>query len=742
MATEKKTWNEGLHEYRYQLAGRELIVEIGEMARQANGAVLVRYGDTAVLATATASPVPREGVDFFPLTVDVEERLYAVGRIPGSWPRREGRPPEKAILAARLTDRPIRPLFAEGYRNDVHIVLTPFSVDHNASPDIVGMIGASVALGISNIPFEGPIGAVEVGRVNGELVINPDREASAASDLSLVVAGTRDAVLMVEAGAQEVPEHVLIDAITVGHAAIRGLVDFQERIIGEVGLPKLVPPVVEFPEGMEPAMDQHVGAQLRTALRNPEKQSREAAIDDLQARAVADLAERFPDQEATLVKAFRNVLKREVRQMILQEGLRTDGRGLDQVREISCRVGIFSRTHGSGLFRRGQTQVLSVATLGTIRDAQELDTTGEQEQKRYMHHYNFPPYSVGEARFMRGPGRREIGHGFLAERALLPVLPLEEEFPYTLRVVSEVLESNGSTSMASVCGSTLALMDAGVPIRKPVAGIAMGLIKEAEAFAVLTDIQGIEDFLGDMDFKVAGTRDGVTALQMDMKVKGIDRAVLQEALERARSARLMILDKMMDVIDRPRPELSPFAPRIITLQIDVDKIRDVIGPGGKMINKIIAETNTKIDIESDGRVYIAAVDGEGGKRAQKMIEDLTRDVETGNVYTGKVTRIMSFGAFVEILPGKEGMVHISELAHERVPTVEDVVKIGDEVTVKVIEIDRMGRINLSIKALLPSSGPNGEGQRGQRPDCNHADRRGDRRPPRRDGGGGGPRQRY
>ncbi|HAI21336.1 MAG TPA: polyribonucleotide nucleotidyltransferase, partial [Clostridiales bacterium UBA8153] len=490
--------------YRRPLAGRELSVEVGELARQAGGAALVRYGDTAILATATASTSPREGVDFFPLTVDLEERLYAVGRIPGSWPRREGRPSDRAILAARLTDRPIRPLFAEGYRNDVHIVLTPFSVDHDASPDIVGIIGASIALSISDIPFEGPIAAVEVAHVDGELVINPDRQAAAASDLSLVVAGTRDAVLMVEAGAREVSEALLVDAISAGHRVIQELVDFQEQMVKEVGVAKTVPDLPESPAAIAAAVTQYAGDRLQAALKNSDKKSREAAIDQLQKEVVAAVGGAFPEQAAVVAQSFGLLLKRKVRQLILEEGERTDGRRADEVRELSCRVGLFRRTHGSGLFRRGQTQVLSVATLGTVRDAQELDTTGEQDHKRYMHHYNFPPYSVGEARIMRGPGRREIGHGALAERALLPVLPPEDQFPYTLRVVSEVLESNGSTSMASVCGSTLALMDAGVPIRKPVAGIAMGLIKEGPAVAVLTDIQGIEDFLGDMDFKVAG----------------------------------------------------------------------------------------------------------------------------------------------------------------------------------------------------------------------------------------------
>ena len=722
LTEQKPEWNEGFFVYRTQFAGKELVFEIGGMARQANGAVLVRYGDTAVLAAATAANQPREGIDFFPLTVDVEERLYAVGRIPGSWPRREGRPPERAVLAARLTDRPIRPLFPKGYRNDVHIVLTPFSIDHDCSCDIAGLVGASLALTISDIPFEGPIGAVEVGYVDGELVLNPCSQDIANSTLSLVVAGTKDAVLMVEAGAHEVTEDILVQAIAKGHEAIKEIVAFQEEIRLAIGRVKCAVEVPELPEGLHDAIYQRATAALRDAMRDGDKQSRETAIDEIKQRILDELLPEYPEQEAAIASVFRELVKETVRTLIVDEGIRPDGRGHDDVRAISCQVGLFARTHGSGLFQRGQTQVLSIATLGTLSEAQTLDTTGEEEQKRYMHHYNFPPYSVGEARFMRGPGRREIGHGYLSERALLPVLPDHEDFPYTLRVVSEVLESNGSTSMASVCGSTLALMDAGVPIRKPVGGIAMGLIKERERIAVLTDIQGMEDFLGDMDFKVAGTEDGVTALQMDMKVKGIDQEILAEAMERAKKARLLILSRMRDALPEPRDDLSPYAPRIITLQVDVDKIRDIIGPGGKMINKIVAETNAKIDIEQDGRVYIAAADAEGGLKARKMIEDLTREVEVGNVYDGKVTRIMGFGAFVEFLPGKEGLVHISELAHERVPSVEAVVDIGDAVKVKVIEVDRMGRINLSMKALLPV--PEGHVEE-DRPSSN------DRRPPRR-----------
>ncbi|MCR4398360.1 MAG: polyribonucleotide nucleotidyltransferase [Firmicutes bacterium] len=711
------------HVFETNLAGRPFSIEIGKVAQQANGACIVRYGDTVVLVTATASAEPREGVDFFPLTVDVEERLYAVGRIPGSWGRREGRPPEKAILMARLTDRPIRPLFPEGFRNDVQVVVTVLSVDHDHSPEVAGMIGASVALVVSDIPFSGPIGAVEVGRVDGRIVINPTSEESSRSDLSLIVAGTRDAVLMVEAGAKEVPEEDIIEAIMAGHREIKSLVEFQERIRESVGKPKREVQLFEPDASVDRQVREYVTQRIRDAIVIADKSEREAALDNIQAEAKAHFEEVFPEKGADVEAVLRRVLREEVRKMVTERGVRPDGRGPDDIRPVSCEVALLPRTHGSGLFTRGQTQVLSVATLGAVSDVQELDTISEEEFKKYIHHYNFPPYSTGETRPLRGPGRREIGHGALAERALLAVLPPDDEFPYTIRVVSEVLSSNGSTSMASVCGSTLALMDAGVPIRAPVSGVAMGLVKEGESVVVLTDIQGMEDALGDMDFKVAGTQKGVTALQMDIKIAGVDRAILETALHRAREARLAIMKKMLEAIPAPRPELSPYAPRIVVIEIDPEKIRDVIGPGGKVINKIIAETNAKIDIEQDGKVYIAAADSAGGEKAVKMIRALTRDVEVGAEYLGKVTRITNFGAFIEILPGKEGLVRLSEISDERIRRVEDVLNVGDEVLVKVTEIDRLGRINLSRRAAMAQK----DGDRGD----NRDDHRRPRNEPRR-----------
>jgi len=692
-----------VNEYRtftMELAGRPLTIETGKMAKQANGAVLVRYGDTAVLVTATCSAEPREGIDFFPLTVDVEERLYAVGRIPGNWHRREGRPPTKAILAARLTDRPIRPLFPKGFRNDVQVISTILSVDHDNAPEICSLVGASAALSISDIPFNGPIGAVIVGLVDGRFVINPTREEAEKSELHLVVAGTKDAILMVEAGAKEVPEETILDAIFYGHDFIRQLTDFQEKIVAEVGKPKRQLPLYEIEEELRQAVEERAETALRAALSIGEKLAREEAIANLEKEVQAALAEQWPEREKDIATVLKDLLKREVRRMILEEGIRPDGRRPNEIRPISVEVGLLPRTHGSGLFTRGQTQVLSVATLGAVGDVQPLDDVGYEEFKRYMHHYNFPPFSVGEVRPLRGAGRREIGHGALAERALEPVLPSEADFPYTIRVVSEVLESNGSTSMASVCGSSLALMDAGVPIKAPVGGVAMGLVEEGGRFAVLTDIQGLEDALGDMDFKVAGTREGVTALQMDIKIGGVNRDILSTALKQAREGRLFILDKMAEVLPAPRKELSPYAPRILVTQIDPEKIRDIIGPGGKTINKIITETNTKIDVEQDGRVFIAASDLESGQKALSIIESLTRDPEVGSIYLGKVVRIVNFGAFVEFLPGKEGLVHISQLADERVGKVEDVVKVGDEILVKVTEIDDRGRINLSHKEAV------------------------------------------
>ena len=686
--------------YRTELAGRPLVVELGEMALQANGSALVRYGDTVVLVTATATREPREGIDFFPLRVDWEERLYAAGRIPGSFFRREGRPSERAILSGRLTDRPLRPLFPKGFRNDVQIVVTTLSYDDDNLPEIAGILGASLSLGISDIPFGGPVAAVMVGLVDGELVLNPTEEQRDRSDLDLTVAGTRDAVLMIEAGANQVPEQTIIDAVFFGHEAIRELVDFQAAIIAEVGKPKMEVELFKVPDEIAAAVRRYE-QNLAQALRNPDKQAREQAVEEVKKEAAQALLEEFPEQEAYINAALYDLEKEVMRRGILEEGIRIDGRRLDEIRPITCDVGLLPRAHGSGLFRRGQTQVLTVASLGAVGDRQMLDSLGHIEEfKRYMHHYNFPPYSTGEVRAMRGPGRREIGHGALAERALVPVLPDEEDFPYTIRLVSEVLESNGSTSMGSVCGSTLALMDAGVPIKAPVAGIAMGLVKEGDRVAVLTDIQGAEDFLGDMDFKVAGTREGVTAIQLDIKISGLDRPILEMALEQARKARLYILDRMLETLPAPRPELSPYAPRMIVMRVDPDKIRNIIGPGGKIINKITAECRCKIDIEDDGRVFIAAEDEEGGARARAWIEQLTKEVEVGEVYVGRVTRLLNFGAFVELYPGKEGLVHISQLAYARIPKVEDLVKIGDVIAAKVIEIDDMGRVNLSRTAAL------------------------------------------
>ena len=720
---------EQTRQYEYQLGGRPLKLEFGRVAKQANGSVLVKYGDTTVLVTATASKEPRTGIDFFPLTVDVEERLYAVGRIPGSWQRREGRPPEKAILQARVTDRPIRPLFPKGFRNDIQVVIMPLSIDHDCSPEIAGMIGASAALTVSDIPWNGPVAGVEVGLVNGQFVINPGVKEAEESDLRLTVAGTKDAVLMVEAGAKEVAEEKIIEAIMFGHQVIQGICDFQIQIQKEIGKPKFKPTLYLAGQDVTTRVSEAATPKIRQAIRVEEKLSRESAIDDIAAEIFPGLQEEFPDRESEISEAFHSVLKSEVRAMILETGKRPDGRRPDEIRPITCEVKVLPRVHGSAIFTRGQTQVMSIVTLGATGDIQELDTTGIEESKRYLHHYNFPPYSVGETKPLRGPGRREIGHGALAERALIPVLPNDTDFPYTMRVVSEVLESNGSTSMASVCGSTMSLMDAGVPIKAPVAGIAMGLIKGADKTEVLTDIQGMEDALGDMDFKVAGTEAGVTALQMDMKIAGVDRQVLGTALDRAKKARLFILGKIQEAIPAPRENLSEYAPRILVVIIDPEKIRDVIGPGGKMINKITAETGVKIDIEQDGRVFIAAPDMESGMRARDIVESLTRDVEIGKTYTGKVTRLTSFGAFVEILPGKEGLVRIEEI-DENVRRAEDFFSIGDEVIVKVTEIDHMGRVNLSRRQALglppapPRDRPAGGG--GRRPPWRGNDRGPDR----------------
>jgi polyribonucleotide nucleotidyltransferase len=687
--------------FEMELAGRKLVVQTGKVAQQANGAAWVKYGDTVVLVTACASKEPREGIDFFPLTVEYEERLYSIGKIPGGFIKREGKPSEKAILSARLIDRPIRPLFPEGYRNDVQVIATVLSVDPDAQPEIVAMIGSSVALSISDIPFNGPTGSVAVGLVDGEFVINPTHEQREKSLMHLVVSGTKDAIVMVEAGAKEVPEETILDAIMYAHEHIKKIVEFIEGIVKEVGVPKAEVVLHEVDKELEQKVREYATEKIYQALRTPEKKERNDNLDKVEQEVLEYFKEEYPDNLADIDEVLYKIMKEQMRKMIKEEKTRVDGRGLDDIRPIWCEVGVLPRTHGSAIFTRGQTQVLTVATLGAIGDIQILEGIGDEEFKRYMHHYNFPPYSVGEVKPLRGPGRREIGHGALAERALEPVIPSEEEFPYTIRLVSEVLSSNGSTSQASVCGSTLALMDAGVPIKAPVAGIAMGLIKEEDEVLVLTDIQGIEDFLGDMDFKVAGTEKGVTAIQMDIKIPGIDRDILEIALEKARKARLYVLQKMLEVINEPRKELSKYAPRVIRMVVNPEKIRDIIGPAGKTITKIISETGVKIDIEEDGRLYITAPNLEAGEKAKQMIENITKDIAVGEIYLGKVLRIAPFGAFVEIAPGKEGLVHISNLSKKRVRKVEDVVKVGDSILVKVTDIDNMGRIVLSHKDALP-----------------------------------------
>lgn len=688
-----------MEQFQMDLAGRTLTIETGELAKQAGGAALVRYGDTVVLVTATASKEAKD-IDFFPLTVDYEEKMYAVGRIPGGFVKREGRPPETAILHSRLIDRPIRPLFDKGCRNEVHVCATVLSVDQDNAPEICGMIGASAALALSDIPWAGPIAGVRIGRVNGSFVINPTVAQLEATDLNVVVAGTKDAILMVEGGAQEVAEDVLLDAIMAAHEEIKRIVSFQEEMVAVAGKEKRVLPTHALDEDILAAVKEYAHDALDKAVRCADKQQCDAQQDEVYADTRAHFEEIYPENMDDVNMALEKMTKEIVRHMITVEKIRPDGRQLDEVRPISVRVGVLPRTHGSGLFTRGQTQVLNICTLAPLSEKQTIDGIGIETEKRYIHHYNFPSYSVGEARSSRGPGRREIGHGALAERALLAVLPTEEEFPYAMRLVSEVLESNGSSSMASVCGSTLSLMDAGVPIKAPVAGIAMGLVTQGEHYTILTDIQGMEDALGDMDFKVAGTAKGVTAIQMDIKISGLSREILKEALEQAHKGRMHIMGKMLAVIDAPRDNMSPWAPRIITMNIDPDKIRDVIGQGGKVIRGIIEETGAKIDIEDDGTIFIAAVEEAAANKAIEIITNLTKEVEVGEVYLGKVTRLMNFGAFVEVLPGKEGLVHISKLAKERVENVEDVVNVGDEIMVKVIEIDKQGRINLSRKDCL------------------------------------------
>ena len=691
-----------------ELAGRKLTVETGRVAELANGDAIIHYGDTVVMVNVTASKEPREGIDFFPLSVDYEEKLYAVGKIPGSFQKREGKPADKAILTSRAIDRPIRPLFPKDFRNDVCVVATVLSVEQDNSPEVCAMIGASVALSISDIPFGGPTAAVNVGYVDGQIVKNPTVAQREHSRLKLTVAGTMEKVTMIEAGADEIPNDTMLDCIKAGHEEIKKLCKFIEGIKEEVGKPKF--------EYVSFATDKDVYAEIKENFKERmyqdvqavDKEVRDANMDKLAEDIQAYFVEKYGEEETEaksteIANSIHDLEKECVREMIFKEHKRPDGRRIDEIRPLSCEVGVLPRVHGSAIFTRGQTQVLSVVTLGTKSEEQELDGLDEEESKRYMHQYNFPSYSVGEARPSRGPGRREIGHGALAEKALVPVIPSEDEFPYTIRVVSEVLSSNGSTSQASICGSTLALMDAGVPIKKPVAGISTGLVTSKEnpdEYVMLTDIQGIEDFFGDMDFKVGGTKDGITAIQVDIKNDGLTYDIIKEAFERTKVARDYILDEIMKPqIAEPRAELSKYAPRIITTTINVDKIKDVIGPGGKMINKIIDATGVKVDIEEDGRVCIYTDDAENGKKALKMIEDIAKDIEVGKVYDGKVTRIMNFGAFVDIGGGREGLLHISKISNKRVEKVEDVLAVGDEIKVKVYEIDNQDRINLTMKDL-------------------------------------------
>ena len=690
--------------WKTDFAGREIEFESGKVAKQANGAVTVKYGDSMVLVTATMSE-PREGINYLPLMVNYEERIYSIGKIPGSVNRREGRPRDFATLTARLIDRPLRPLFPEGMRHDIQVITTVLSVDKDHEPDIIAMNGASAALSLSDIPFDGPIGGVKVGLVDDEFVLNPTEEQRNNSKLDLTVAGTEEAVSMVEAGADEVDEETILDAIDLAHEEIKKIVRFQKKMQEEAGLEKQdISLVNNVDEKIEKLISDFATNRLRDAIDTVKKQERSEQISELKEDAkeylegkLEDYEEKEAEYNKMVENAFDDMTKKLVREMILEDEKRPDGRSYDEIRPIWSEVGNLPRAHGSAIFTRGETQALSVVTLGASSDEKTIFGLGEDETKRYMHHYNFPPFSVGETNPLRSPGRREIGHGHLGERALKPMIPSKEEFPYTIRVVSEVLESNGSSSQASICGSTLSLMDAGVKIKQPVSGIAMGLIKEGDDYAVLSDIQGMEDHYGDMDFKVAGTPNGITALQMDIKVSGLSKDILRNALNKARKGRLYILDKMLEVIDEPRENLSKHAPLIMTMQIDPEKIRHVIGPGGKMINKIIDETDARIDIEDDGTIFILAEGQENGQKAKKMIDDLTRDVEVGEVYEGKVVKIMNFGAFVEILPGKEGLVHISNIADRHINEVSDVLSEGDEVRVKVIKIDNKDRINLSMK---------------------------------------------
>ncbi len=681
------------------MGGRPLKVEIGRMATLANGSAFVHYGDTVVLATATASKNPREGIDFFPLSVDYEEKMYSVGKIPGGFIKREGRQSEKAVLTSRLIDRPIRPLFPKGFKNDVQVIASAYSVDQDCPPDVTAMIGASIALSVSDIPFEGPIASVVVGYINGQYIINPTVEQTEKSEMHLVVAGTRDAIMMVEAGMNILPEKVVLEAIFFGHDEIKRIVAFIDEIVAAVGKTKMQVVAPEIDPAIK-ALVETFRSPIDKAVRIADKTERNDALDAIKKQLMEAAAEAFPDKGGLFAGLFKELEKELVRKMITHEKVRPDGRKHDEIRPVSCEVGILPRTHGSGHFKRGQTQVVTITTLGALSEAQRIDGLGLEDTKRYMHHYNFPPFAVGETGFMRGPNRRAIGHGALGERALVPVLPSEEDFPYAIRLVSEVVTCNGSSSQGSICGSTLSLLDAGVPLKSSVAGIAMGLIQEDNQISILSDIQGMEDALGDMDFKVAGTKDGITAMQMDIKIHGLDRKIMEDAMSQALAGRLHILGVMNETISDYRKEMSPYAPRVFFFKVHPDKIREVIGPGGKVINKIIADTGVKIDIEDNGTVLITAPDGPSGEAALKRIQDIVKELQVGDVYDGKVTRIMKFGAFVEVLPGKEGLVHISHLAKERIAQVEDKFKVGDPIRVKVIEIDAQGRVNLSHKVLL------------------------------------------
>ena len=711
--------------YSMDFAGRKLTLEFGKYAQQAGGSVVVRYGETVVLVTATASESPREGMDFFPLSVDFEEKQYSVGKIPGGFIKREGRPTEKATLTCRLIDRPLRPLFNKGLRNDVQVVATTLSVEPDNPPEFPAMIGSSIALAVSNIPWGGPTGAVMIGRVNGEFVMNPDEHQRSVSDMNVTVAGTHDAIMMVEAGANEVSEDAMMDAILYAHQGIKELVEFQNTIIAEIGKPKSDFPVVTTGEDVKQAVREYAYEKCEYVYETFVRKERQQREAEVKADVLEHFAETFAGRESEVADALYYLNKEVMRKKILNEGIRPDGRKVEEIRPIWCEVGVLPRTHGSAVFTRGETQALTVTTLGSVSEAQQLDGLVGETSKRYIHHYNMPSFATGEAGRSRSANRREIGHGALAERALLPVIPTEEEFPYALRLVSEILSSNGSSSMASVCGSTLSLMDAGVPIHAPVAGVAMGLIQDAETgkIAILTDIQGLEDFLGDMDFKVAGTMNGITAIQMDIKIKGINREILSAALGQALRGRLHILGIMLDTLPRPREQLSPYAPKIIQFMINPEKISEVIGPRGKMINKIIDETGVKIDIEDDGRVYISTPDQAAADKARKLIEGIAKDIEVGDVFMAKVVRIMTFGAFLSLTAGKDGMLHISKMANHRVEKVEDELNIGDEIEVKVSEIDSQGRINLIRNDIVYDRQPQ-----------QRSEGRSDRvRPPRRDG---------